>query len=56
MSEVTRVFPELCPKDKRPCYVGGGTDDAHWRCGTVACKSLDNRPNGNFTLAKGPRS
>jgi hypothetical protein len=26
-----------CAFDGKPCYVGGGTDDAHYRCGTSAC-------------------
>jgi len=28
---------EICHKDGAPCYVGKGTEDAHWRCGTGAC-------------------
>lgn len=31
--------PAICHKDGRPCYVGRGTDDAHWRCGTIQCKA-----------------
>jgi hypothetical protein len=31
--------PSLCVGDKRPCYVGRWTDDAHWRCGTSQCGS-----------------
>lgn len=31
---------DLCHKDGRPCYVGKGTDDAHFRCGTVQCGGL----------------
>lgn len=26
-----------CSKDGKPCYVGAGTNDAHWRCGTSQC-------------------
>lgn len=26
-----------CVKDGQPCFVGRGTDDAHFRCGTVQC-------------------
>ena len=31
------AFDEHCPGDDGHCYVGAGTDDAHWRCGTSAC-------------------
>ncbi len=31
------IRPDMCPSDDLPCYVGQGTDDAHWRCGTVQC-------------------
>jgi hypothetical protein len=30
---------QTCLHDGAPCYVGAGTDDAHWRCGTVQCGS-----------------
>ena len=26
-----------CTIDRQPCYVGKGTMDAHYRCGTVQC-------------------
>lgn len=31
----------LCAKDGRPCFVGRGTDDEHYRCGTSACRTPD---------------
>lgn len=29
---------QVCGHDGQPCYVGLGTNDAHWRCGTSACR------------------
>lgn len=31
------VPPDTCKHDGLPCYVSAGTDEAHWRCGTVQC-------------------
>jgi hypothetical protein len=31
---------QVCGKDDQACYVGRDTDDARWRCGTVACGAL----------------
>jgi len=28
---------DVCPHDRKSCFVGRDTDDAHFRCGTVAC-------------------
>jgi trimethylamine:corrinoid methyltransferase-like protein len=33
--------PDRCARDGAPCYVGAGTDDAHYRCGTSACGVVD---------------
>ena len=34
-----RPGSERCAGDGKPCYVGAGTEDAHWRCGTSGCGS-----------------
>jgi hypothetical protein len=37
-AEPAPVGSNVCVHDGCPCFVGGGTDDAHFRCGTSACK------------------
>ena len=35
---------ELCKHDGKPCHVSADTEDAHWRCGTSACRAIVGAP------------
>lgn len=54
-SDQPKTTGNLCKNDGKPCHVGGGTDDAHWRCGTVQCGLAQSPTTGRKNPAEPAR-